>query len=231
MRVTINGTTYEFKTDFTEFSYSEFIPIATALDKPVLERLSIYTGVSVEILQTLSVGTFGALCEVLKPIEDMEMLNALSGVRSGKMVALESYGDMERAKRAMKKPVYEALIEVVKIYEDKDISGMELTEGWGLAMYYLDSLNKFFDRYKRLGEYKYSDEELEAGVEVFEGFAYFPTVIKIARERGLTNDQVLAMTAEEVYMELLLDFERSEFSSNYEKIVKERQEHFSKVGK
>ena len=95
----------------------------------------------------------------------------------------------------------------------------------------IDSENSFtrIHSSRRLGDSKYTDEELEAGVEVFEGFGHFATVVKIGRERGMSNDEVLALSAEEVYMELLLDFERSEFEKNLHEIQKRNQEHFSKV--
>jgi len=54
-------------------------------------------------------------------------------------------------------------------------------------------------------------------------------VLKIARERGLKNDEVLNMKAIEVMDEVLYDFERSEYEKRLNKLVNERNEHFNKI--
>lgn len=231
MTIKINGTDYSFKTSFYELTFGEYLPMLLAADKPAIERLSIYTGIPVELLAQLQLQYLAHLMEVVSFTENTDVLNALAEPYQGIYVGLETYGKMETVKRRLKnKSLLEAVPEIVKVYTERDITNEPLREVWHLALFYVNSVSTFFTRYARLGDHKYSDEELEAGVEVFEGFGHFPTVVKIGRERGLTNDEVLALSAEEVYMELLLDFERTEFETNLNRIYREREAHFAKVG-
>lgn len=75
-----------------------------------------------------------------------------------------------------------------------------------------------------MNEYEPSDEEVIAGSEIFQSFGSFPTVVNLARQMGQTYDFVVNMTADEVYMTLLYDFEVSQYEKRlYElkKAVKE----------
>ena len=230
MIVKINGTDYAFKTSFYELTFAEYLPMLLAAEKPAMERLSIYTGIAVDLLSQLQLQYLAYLTDATAFAENTDILNALAQPYDGTYVGLETFGKMETAKRRLKdKTILEAIPEIVKVYTGRDISNEPLCDVWHLAMFYVNSVSTFFNRYRRLSEHTYSDEELEAGVEIFEGFGHFTTVVKIGRERGLTNDEVLNLSAEEVYMELLLDFERTEFEKNLHRIYKEREEHFAKV--
>lgn len=230
MTIKIGTTDYTFKTAFAEFTFAEFVPIAKAQGLPVMERLTAYTGIPSELLNNLPLTNLAQLIELVQGLENEAVLMALSKPHELKHVGLESFGKIESVKRRLKgRHILDAIPDIVEIYTGVHIAEMPLLEVWQMALFYMDSVGKFFNKYQRLGEYQYSDEELEAGAEVFEGFGHFPTVVKIGRERGLTNDEVLALSAEEVYMELLLDFERNEYEKNLHRIQKEREEHFSKI--
>lgn len=230
MQVKIGTTDYTFKTAFAEFTFAEYIPIAKAYGLPVMQRLTTYTGIPGEVLNGLGLENIAALCELVQGLENEGVLLALSKPFEGVHVGLESYGKIEAVKRRVAdRHILDALPDIVEIYTGVHIADKPLLDVYGMAAFYLESVTKFFNKYKRLGDSKYTDEELEAGVEVFEGFGHFTTVVKIGRERGMSNDEVLALSAEEVYMELLLDFERSEFEKNLHEIQKRNQEHFSKV--
>ena len=230
MTVKINGTDYTFKTSFYDLTFGEYLPMLLAAEKPAIERLSIYTGIPVELLSQLQLQYLTHLCEAVSFVENTDALSELATPYNGTYVGLETFSKMETVKRRLKdKSVLEAIPEIVKVYTERDITNEPLRDVWHLAMFYVSSVSTFFTRYRRLSEHTYSDEELEAGVEIFEGFGHFPTVVKIGRERGLTNDEVLNLSAEEVYMELLLDFERTEFEKNLHRIYREREEHFAKI--
>jgi len=68
-------------------------------------------------------------------------------------------------------------------------------------------------------------------VERLEPFGHWATVFKIGKERGKTNDEVLAMTAIEVYTQMLHEFEVSEYQKRYETLARERQKHMDSIGK
>lgn len=62
-------------------------------------------------------------------------------------------------------------------------------------------------------------------------FGYFPMVVEYGKNRGMTNDQVLALPAIEVYMELLIDYRKGQYAKRLQEIHKAREEHFSKLVK
>jgi hypothetical protein len=232
MTVNINGTTYHFKTSFAELTVSEYITMLQAADKPPHERVAAYAGIPVEILTGLQLENFNRISEVVAYVEQEHILMAMLEPYTGKDVALDTYGNLEHAKSLLKgKSMLSAIVDVVEVYTGENIGARPLIEHWQKVVFYLNSISAFFDRFKRLSEFKYEDEEIEAGVEMLEGFAHWPTVFKIGKERGMTNDQVLAFTAIEVYTQMLHEFEVSEYQKRYTELQRQRQEHFNKISK
>jgi len=74
-----------------------------------------------------------------------------------------------------------------------------------------------------LNDYEPDGDEEEAGIAIFAGFGFFPTVVSLSRQMSCNYDDVLEMSAEEIYMTLLLDFEQSEYQKRLMKI-KQRNE-------
>jgi len=79
-------------------------------------------------------------------------------------------------------------------------------------------LQKFFERFKRLNDYKPSEDEKEAGLERLSNLSAFGTPLSLARRTNMTPEQVLMRPAEEIYMILLYDFEQSEFERNLQRV-------------
>lgn len=232
MKITINGTSYEFKTSFAELTVSDYIKAIQADGKPVVERVAVYTGIPLEVLNGLQVANFTRIADMVSYIEGEDILTALCEPYEGKDVSLDTYGNFEHAKSLMKgRGMLDAIAQVVEVYTGESIADKPLIEHWNKCMFYLKSISAFLERFKRLSEFKYEDDELEAGVEALEGFGHWPTVFKIGKERGMTNDQVLNMTAIEVYMQMLHEFEVSEYQKSYNELKQAQQEHFNKLKK
>ena len=231
MIIRIDDNSYTFKASFAEYTWSEFVPILKARSLPVIERLSVYTNIPIDVLNSLTVAYLSSLIEAVKFNEDDDLLLLLCDeYKTGQQIHFHSYGRYEQVRQIVKgKEVIEVLHEVVNVYNGMQIQDMPLIKVFSIGMFYLSSLNDFNARYSRLADHKYSDEEIEAGVEDLEGFGFFGTVLKIARERGLKNDEVLNMKAIEVMDEVLYDFERSEYEKRLNKLVNERNEHFNKI--
>ena len=231
MIIRIGDNSYAFKTSFAEYTWREFVPILKARSLPVIERLSVYTNIPIDVLNSLTVAYLSSLLEAVKFNEDDDLLLLLCDeYKTGQQIHFHSYGRYEQVRQIVKgKEVIEVLHEVVNVYNGMQIQDMPLIKVFSIGMFYLSSLNDFNARYSRLADHKYSDEEIEAGVEDLEGFGFFGTVLKIARERGLKNDEVLNMKAIEVMDEVLYDFERSEYEKRLNKLVNERNEHFNKI--
>jgi len=231
MIIKIGDNSYAFKTSFAEYTWREFVPILKARSLPVVERLSVYTNIPIDVLNSLTIAYLSSLLEAVKFNEDDDLLLLLCDeYKSGQQIHFHSYGRYEQVRQIVKgKEVLDVLHDVVNVYNGMKIEDMPLIKVFSIAMFYLSSLNEFNARYSRLSDHKYSDEEIEAGVEDLEGFGFFGTVLKIARERGLKNDEVLNMKAIEVMDEVLYDFERSEYEKRLNKLVNERNEHFNKI--
>ena len=89
--------------------------------------------------------------------------------------------------------------------------------------FFFSELNKFFERYKRLGDYKPSIAEELADVGRFQKFGAKATMFALMDRWGKTLDEVLAMQAQLVYDILLHDFERSMYQRDLDKQIQQLQ--------
>lgn len=88
-------------------------------------------------------------------------------------------------------------------------------------MLFFAQLQQFFDRYKRLNEYKPSTAEQLANVDRFKQFGAKMTIKAIGEKYNKTMSEVLQMQAEEVYEVLLMDFEQSMYQRDLENAYKQ----------
>lgn len=230
MTITINSVGYEFKTSFSELTIDEYAEFNKYFLLPVTERVSKFTGIPIDILNSVSLENFSNISELVSFLEDDKILSVISEPFTGKDVGLESFAKIEKAKGLISGDMFKAVIDVCAVY-GHEIKGKPLLEVWHVYLFYLNSLKSFFERFKKLNLHEYTDEELDAGVEFLEGFKHYPIVFRMGRQRGMTNDEVLDLPAIEVYTELLYDYEQSEYEKRYTEIVRQRQEHFSKLQK
>jgi predicted O-methyltransferase YrrM len=82
-------------------------------------------------------------------------------------------------------------------------------------------LHSFFDRYKRLNDYKPSAVEQLANVDRFKAFGAKMTIKAIGEKYNKTMSEVLQLQAEEVYEVLLMDFEQSMYQRDLENAYKQ----------
>lgn len=228
MRIKLFDREYDLPESFAELTIDKYISYTAAFNKPFIERLSLYTGISIEVLDLLTIEAIGNISGIVSFIEKPDLLEQLCEPFTGVDVGLESLHKMERAKKLVKEG---GAIAVAEFYTGKKISGGALLEHWQVVQFYYKSLNSFFERFKEMNNHEYSDEEIEAGVEDLDVFGYFPMVVAYGKNRGLTNDQVLALPAIEIYTELLLDYRRANYQKNLQQIQKDREAHFSKLAK
>lgn len=224
MTIKINGIDYTFKTSFDEFTIDEYLPLTKFFTFPVVERVSAFTSIPVEILNGLTVENFNHIAEAVSFIEQETILNALAEPFEGKDIALDSFQKIEKAKG-----IISDIIAVAELYTGTEVKGKQLLSQWNKCVFYLRSITAFFERFKELSLHEYTEEELEADVELLEGFKHYPIVFKYGKNRGMTNDEVLQVPAIEIYTELLYDYRISEYEKRYSEVVRNRQEHFSKV--
>lgn len=228
MTITIDNTPYTFAASFAELTIDTYLSFRACFGLPLVERVAKYTGIPIEVLNTLTVKNFNIIAGAVDFIEDETTLNALATPYTGGNIGLSTFGNIERAKGYIKNGIYQGIIKVAELYTKDYVAGKPLLEKWGVCLFYINQLNDFFAKFKGMNAHEYSEMELEAGVEDLAKFGHWPIVFRIGRERGMTNDQVLNMTAVEVYTELLHNFETDVYQKRLQNIANDRAAHFSK---
>ena len=87
-------------------------------------------------------------------------------------------------------------------------------------MFFFDQISRFFERYKRLNDYKPSVIEELADVDQLKKYGAKITILSLSEKFHKTMGEILAMQAEEIYEVLLLDFEKAEYAKRLEQAHK-----------
>ena len=209
----INDKPYSIKTEWSEFSFKEYAALFKIADKPLVEKISLYSGLPVAIVSQLSLEQLSFVCEAISFIEQPENALIFAEAYSDELnIGKRTYKELEQSLifiRNIGSPLA-AIDKVVNVYYGEDISDQPLLKVLGKGRHVLNLISKFMLEFKRLNEYEPTIEELEAGVEELSKFGFFGTAVQFARKYGQTHDEILNMPAREVYTTLLYDFEQSE---------------------
>lgn len=209
----INDKPYSIKTEWSEFSFKEYAALFKIADKPLVEKISLYSGLPVAIVSQLSLEQLSFVCEAISFIEQPENALIFAEAYSDELnIGKRTYKELEQSLifiRNIGSPLA-AIDKVVNVYCGEDISDQPLLKVLGKGQHVLNLISKFMLEFKRLNEYEPTIEELEAGVEELSKFGFFGTAVQFARKYGQTHDEILNMPAREVYTTLLYDFEQSE---------------------
>ena len=209
----INDKPYSIKTEWSEFSFKEYAALFKIADKPLVEKISLYSGLPVAIVSQLSLEQLSFVCEAISFIEQPENALIFAEAYSDELnIGKRTYKELEQSLifiRNIGSPLA-AIDKVVSVYYGEDISDQPLLKVLGKGQHVLNLISKFMLEFKRLNEYEPTIEELEAGVEDLAKFGFFGTAVQFARKYGQTHDEILNMPAREVYTTLLYDFEQSE---------------------
>ena len=217
----INDKPYSIKTEWSEFSFKEYAALFKIADKPLVEKISLYSGLPVAIVSQLSLEQLSFVCEAISFIEQPENALIFAEAYSDELnIGKRTYKELEQSLifiRNIGSPLA-AIDKVVNVYYGEDISDQPLLKVLGKGQHVLNLISKFMLEFKRLNEYEPTIEELEAGVEELSKFGFFGTAVQFARKYGQTHDEILNMPAREVYTTLLYDFEQSEVEKRINKI-------------
>lgn len=221
MIVNVNGKDYSFKTEWKEFTYSDYCSVLRNANKSVSERISNHTGISLDLVNKMSFSQYAFTCDALKFLDETDdALLFIPGYKDDLNIGRRTYKELEECLifiRKVDNPIL-AIDKVIKILYSEDISDKNITECLGKGFFILDLIGKFLTEFKRLGDYTPSVEEEEAGVDELSKFGFFATAVQLARKYGKTHDEILAMPAREVYTTLLYDFEQSEVEKRLHEI-------------
>lgn len=219
--LTINQVDYSIRTSFNEWTYSDYIPVFKAFNAPFIDRLSIASTIPIDVLNQCSIEQISILAEAMQYVEQHNILDALCTKYELIEVGAQSWSKLEQAKQAIaKSDLINAMPDVVKIYTGEEIADRPLLDVWFYSSFYIQSLNKFFSQFAELNESKATSREEAAGIEEIQSLGHFPSVIKIARERGMTNEEVLQLPAHGIYLEFVYDLRRRKFEEKLTELSK-----------
>jgi hypothetical protein len=204
------------------------------------QELSFETYYTLIKTRDLGLTFFGVPSEEIAEIDQVAaVLNYLKNKRKLKraMVAPEWITDLNIGRSTWKN--LEAVKQILKINEGRkeelfiqkiihvyypniDLMTMKAGEVLGAMSFFFDKLNNFFEKYKRLQDYKPTQEEIRAGVDELNRYGYFPTLMSLCKS-PLEYDDMLKQPADIIYMTLLVSFEKSE--------IQRRMHEFEKMKK
>lgn len=213
--IKLNGKEYFLKLKWADHDFNSFKSIV--LSKNTLEKVSICSGIELELVQKLTIEQLHYLTGALGYADDWHSCLLQAKEPEKIKVSSDTYYKLEKSKQILKgaeSPI-SVLDKLSELYYGATDDFFLLL---GQGMHVLTELGEFLERYKDLNSYEPTIEELEAGIEYFYRFGNFPTVINLARKYGTTHDAILHMAADEVYMTLLIDMKQAEYENNLSKI-------------
>jgi hypothetical protein len=225
--IKVFGKELQVEGSWTEVNYKRYGEIANARELPFIERLSAFSRVDVGTLNRLPFAGIESIIRLTSWMQTDDLLQVtLQPYKNTTFdIGALPYGKLEVCKQRINKAHGNILAvgcDVWNVYFNEDISGLPVCQSLPKVHFIADAIAKFLDKFKKLNEYQYSEDEIEAGIETFEGFGSFPTIVNLAERFGKSYEYVTdVMTATMVYHTLLYDFERSEYGKRLQEI-KER---------
>jgi hypothetical protein len=145
--IKIGETDYSIRSNWNEVTLDDYCEIVKAKDKALFERLSLYSGVPLEVIEQLKFKQLILLCDLLEFMDDFDSVNAFAiGYESELTIGDQEYWKIEKAKQLLKgnaTPITVAA-EIVELYtSDKDGNGgmkigdKPVTEAIGMAGFFL----------------------------------------------------------------------------------------------
>ena len=140
--ITINETPYSIRSNWNEVIFAAYCDMVKAKGSPISKRLSLYTGIEQDVIDTMRFEQLLLLSDIVAFMDDTDTVSAFAvSYESEMVISNESYFKIERAKQLLKgidKPITVAA-EIVKLYTEKDISELPVTEAIGIASFFLSN--------------------------------------------------------------------------------------------
>jgi hypothetical protein len=139
-------------------------------------------------------------------------------------VGEESFLKLETAKVILKnngaKNIIHCANDIVKIYTDIDLDNLLVVEALPIANHFISQLDNFFQAFKKLNEYKPSNDELAAGIRSMDYLGFYSLLDSLTHSDITKREQVKEMPAFEVYNQLLVDYEKAMFQKRLSDKIK-----------
>lgn len=228
IEITVNGEKKMLPSSWRDITWAKYCEVLSAMKLPVHERMAVYTGLPVETLTALTVRAFAALCEAVDFMENHGILPELATPFSSDLnIGADTYGKIEACRQKATNDISPMLAGalICDKYLGEEIKDANVLDVYNKVHVFIEKMNTFLEKYKRMNDYQPSEDEIEAGIDQLNRFGVWGTAVAYARRTNMTPEQVLERPASEIYTTLLYDFEQSEFQKRL-RLSKERSNKF-----
>lgn len=147
IKTIISKTEYPIPSSWNDVTFLKYCDVVMAHELPFMNRLSVYTGIDLEVLNKLTFGGLQHLIETTAFMDSPDDIMAFAeGYESSINIGHETYGKMEASKQAIQKAKIPLLgaVETVKQYTKEDISELPITKTIGQAVFFLKRLESLW---------------------------------------------------------------------------------------
>jgi len=147
--IKINEAEYNLRSNWNEVTFKGYCEIVEAKNKPLLERLAVYSSMPIELISALSLQQLTTVSDVVGYLEDFETVSAFCvGYESDLNIGEQEYWKVEKAKQLLKGKTYPITVaaEIIELYTgDKDgeggkkVNDLPVTEVIGMASFFLSA--------------------------------------------------------------------------------------------
>lgn len=227
IQVEIENIKYNVPTSWRDVTHRKYCELISKEKVNGIELLSLLSDIQCNTLEKISEENLIILIDLCTFVNDTTLLeksNVLFDDLSSFDVGNETWAKLEKAKQEIEKhPVFFcASSSLAKIYFGNDVSNSCILDVYGKCNYLLNNLNNFFERFKRLSESEPQDDEILADVDRFKKFGFFASCVELSRKMCITYNEVLSMTANEIYNTFLYDFEKADYEKRLYEIKSKR---------
>lgn len=139
----LNDKHLQIPSSWNDVTYPHYCKIITAKGKAWNERLSVYTGIELETINSLTLASISAIANVVSFMDMPETVSEFSPeYKSDLKISSETYGKLGAARTAIKNASHPILAaaDIIKTYTGEGISDQPITKVMGQITFFLSKL-------------------------------------------------------------------------------------------
>jgi len=214
----INDKPYTCENRMNELTAIRFLQLLSY--KQPLDRIAACIGVERSIVDAMDYLDLYDVMSGLIFLKDLEQaeLTTTEPFDAG----AKKWSEIIAAEQALKRHsgMMTAACEIAVALGGEDVADTYYTNA-GIALTAMNCLIDFLREFEELGESEVSDIDMMAGYDKLEALGFFPSLIALCERFGKSTDEVLSMTAREVYMIFLTDKRKNEYLKEREKLQRQ----------
>lgn len=227
IKVTAEKIEYNIPTCWNDLTFSKWLLISNETDS--INILSILTGMSLDVLNRISVNSQNKLIAVINFVFDevdfatLEIPDYLGGVEYVQTIGKKTYQNKIDAHEVMKKADQKNVsffTELIEIYSPNiDFNSVGVLDVYATGLGYSNQMNDIVQKENDTLSVQPTVEQVNAGVDIYTKFGVMNTIRALADGNILNYDKVLALEYNVVYITLLMNKADNVFQENYRKVV------------